>query len=120
MAYKIKDGKVVRRLSGGDKIITQTWRACDAEGREVGLCWFVVPDGMSREEAFASQQHHGPFQTDQEVSESQRVVLRIAAVETVSISAAGEEPSPATQRITPRAFALPVQSNGLLRQEIVD
>jgi hypothetical protein len=26
----------------------------------------------------------------------------------------------ATQRITPRAFALPVQSNGLLRQEIVD
>jgi hypothetical protein len=28
--------------------------------------------------------------------------------------------SPATQRITPKAFALPVQSNGLLRQEIVD
>ena len=44
----------------------------------------------------------------------------IAAVETMSILAAGEEPSPATQRITPRAFALPVQSNGLLRQEIVD
>jgi hypothetical protein len=44
----------------------------------------------------------------------------IAAVETMSILAAGEEPTPATQRITPRAFALPVQSNGLLRQEIVD
>jgi hypothetical protein len=44
----------------------------------------------------------------------------IAAIETMSILAAGEEPSPATQRITPRAFALPVQSNGLLRQEIVD
>jgi hypothetical protein len=42
----------------------------------------------------------------------------IAAV--VSILAAGEEPSPATQRITPRAFALSVQSNSLLRQEIVD
>jgi hypothetical protein len=44
----------------------------------------------------------------------------IAAVEAMSILAAGEEPTPATQRITPRAFALPVQSNGLLRQEIVD
>ena len=39
----------------------------------------------------------------------------IAAFKTMSILAAEEEPSPASQRITPRASALPIQSSGLLR-----
>ena len=44
----------------------------------------------------------------------------IAAVETMSILAAGEEPITCHAADHAKGIALPVQSNGLLRQEIVD
>jgi hypothetical protein len=44
----------------------------------------------------------------------------IAAVETMSILAAGEEPITCHAAVHAKGIALPVQSNGLLRQEIVD
>jgi hypothetical protein len=39
------------------------------------LYWFEVPEGMDRVEAFKTQDHYGPFESAEEVSESQRVVL---------------------------------------------
>jgi hypothetical protein len=49
--------------------------ALHVPGKDVQLYWFVVPEGMSAEDAFQSQEHHGPFATDDEVNESQRIVL---------------------------------------------
>ena len=57
-------------LKVGDRIDTQTYRATDGT-----LHWFVVPPGMTREEAYETQEHYGPFATDAEVSESQRVTI---------------------------------------------
>jgi hypothetical protein len=37
--------------------------------------WFLVPESMTREEAFESQDHHGPFATEADAAENQRVVL---------------------------------------------
>jgi hypothetical protein len=37
--------------------------------------WVRQPDGMTREAAFDTQQHYGPFETEAEVHESQRIVL---------------------------------------------
>jgi hypothetical protein len=37
--------------------------------------WFLIPDGMTMEAAYRSQQHHGPFATEAEADENQRVVL---------------------------------------------
>jgi hypothetical protein len=84
MAYKTKHGKVVRqrRMRVGDMINTETYTITDADGVAIAdadgarmFFWFEVPNGTSREEAFATQQHYGPFKTDEEVKESQRVEL---------------------------------------------
>ncbi|MFZ2076670.1 MAG: hypothetical protein WAV38_08485 [Xanthobacteraceae bacterium] len=59
----------------GDMLFTQTYALRHADGVIVGLFWFSVPDGMTAEEAFNTQQHYGPFGSDAEVKESQRVTL---------------------------------------------
>lgn len=55
-------------------LITQCYTFSDNDGK-TGLFWFVIPNGMSRDQAAATQQHHGPFASRQAVNESQRVVL---------------------------------------------
>jgi hypothetical protein len=37
--------------------------------------WFLVPESMTRGEAFESQDHHGPFATEAEAAENQRLVI---------------------------------------------
>jgi hypothetical protein len=37
--------------------------------------WFVIPAGMTREQAFATQEHHGPFASEAEAHEDERRVL---------------------------------------------
>jgi hypothetical protein len=65
-----------RVLRVGDVIATMTVSVVfDTPDRERALYWVVVPDGMSKEEAWATQRRHGPFRTDAEVTESQRVTL---------------------------------------------
>jgi hypothetical protein len=59
----------------GDVTITQTYKSVDRNGNDLGLFWFVVPEGTTREQDFETQQHHGPFLTDAMVNESQRITL---------------------------------------------
>jgi hypothetical protein len=37
--------------------------------------WFLVPENMTMEEAFESQEHHGPFATKAEADRNMGVVL---------------------------------------------
>jgi len=53
----------------GTEIHTATYRVGTA------LYWFLVPAGMSEQEAFDSHAHHGPFATQPEANEDQRMVL---------------------------------------------
>jgi hypothetical protein len=39
------------------------------------LYWIAIPQGMSNEKAAATQEWHGPFRTDAEVAEDQRITL---------------------------------------------
>jgi hypothetical protein len=63
-----------RKLGVGDAIYTTTIRARLKDG-SVALYWIGVPDGMTNEQAAETQKWHGPFKTEAEVNENQRVVL---------------------------------------------
>lgn len=65
--------RAARKMALGTKIEVAGY-AFDAEGKS-GLYWFVIPDGMTREEAFDTQEHYGPFATEAEAVDSQRLVL---------------------------------------------
>jgi hypothetical protein len=70
-----KQRRTAKKMEVGTKIETAIFGVSDAEGRNLGVFWCVVPDGMTREDAMASQTVHGPFATIAEVNESQRVEL---------------------------------------------
>jgi hypothetical protein len=57
----------------GDTFHTQSYVVHHPDGDQ--HYWFLVPDGMTMEEAYKSQQHHGPFATEAEEAENQRIVL---------------------------------------------
>jgi hypothetical protein len=63
-----------RNVKVGDVIWTTTISAVLKTGEHV-LYWIRVPDGMSNEEAARTQEWHGPFKTDAELKEDQRVAL---------------------------------------------
>jgi hypothetical protein len=62
------------KMQVGTVIHTATATVVTLDG-EVQLYWFVVPDGMTNEEAFTTQELHGPFATDAEARADGRVVL---------------------------------------------
>jgi hypothetical protein len=64
-----------RDMKVGDVVFTQTYALRNADGTIVGVFWFGVPDGMTPEDAFNTQRHYGPFKSQQEANESQRVTL---------------------------------------------
>jgi hypothetical protein len=63
-----------RRAQVGDTIFTTTISAVLRDGT-TALYWVVVPEGMTDEQAAETQEWHGPFKTNAEVSEDQRLVL---------------------------------------------
>jgi hypothetical protein len=67
-----------RRRAGkvgvGTQINVQGYTVPDRSG-VTQFYWFVVPDGMTRDEACITQEHHGPFDSEREAEENQRVVL---------------------------------------------
>ena len=71
MAYKIKRSKVVSRWL----IQADEYAVNNSAGTGLLWFWFEIPGGMSYEEAFATQEHHGPFKTEKEMRESQRILL---------------------------------------------
>lgn len=58
----------------GTTFNAQTYATIDSEGAR-WLFWFSVPENQTVEQAFNTQKHHGPFKSDEEVKESQRLVL---------------------------------------------
>jgi hypothetical protein len=58
----------------GDLYRTQEFVVTKPDGTRTHH-WFVVPDNMTREEAFRTQEHHGPFESSEEAEEDMRVVL---------------------------------------------
>jgi len=54
--------------------LAKCYSLTDSDGN-TALFWFAIPDGMSRDQAAATQSHYGPFTSRQEVNESMRVVL---------------------------------------------
>jgi hypothetical protein len=64
-----------RGVKVDDILCTQTYALRHADGAIVGIFWFRVPDGMTMEEAFNTQRHHGPFRSDAEAKKSQQITL---------------------------------------------
>jgi hypothetical protein len=63
-----------RAVKVGDVIYTKTFAFRVPEGLE--WYWCRVPDGtMTYEEAIATQEHHGPFRSEQEAKQDQQRVL---------------------------------------------
>jgi hypothetical protein len=59
-----------------DKVVTaQVYTASAVLGGPKKYYWYRVPPGENREQAFDSQPHYGPFDTEAEVEESQRLEL---------------------------------------------
>jgi hypothetical protein len=57
----------------GTTFYTQSFVVHPPEGDR--YFWFSVPENMPVEEAFNSQEHHGPFTTQADADENQRLVL---------------------------------------------
>ena len=71
-----KDRRKAKAVGLGTVIWTETVHVVlDTPDREEVLYWFVRPDGMDTHEAAETQELHGPFTTEAEVRESQRVTL---------------------------------------------
>jgi hypothetical protein len=70
-----KQRRAMKGMKVGDVIFAERYRIIDSNSNSSGLFWFYRPDGMTREQAFETQQHYGPFASDAEVKESQRIVL---------------------------------------------
>jgi hypothetical protein len=67
--------KARRRMAKvGDIIETTTIRVVHPDGTR-WLYWIVVPEGMTNQHAAETQEWHGPFKTDAEVTEDQRITL---------------------------------------------
>ena len=58
----------------GDVYSTQEFVVTRPDGTQTHY-WFVVPAGMTREAAYRTQEHHGPFESSEEAQEDMRVVL---------------------------------------------
>jgi hypothetical protein len=58
----------------GDVIYTETIRAVMRDGTRA-LYWVRRPDGMTAGEAAATQEWRGPFKSEEEMREDQRVAL---------------------------------------------
>ena len=67
-AVKAKEHKV------GSVIHTTTIKAVMRDGT-TALYWIEAPEGMTKEQALKTQEWHGPFKTEDEVAESERLVL---------------------------------------------
>ena len=58
----------------GDVWDVQGFTAIHPDGTQSHY-WFVIPKGMTREHAYRTQEIHGPFDSEEEAMEDQRVVL---------------------------------------------
>jgi hypothetical protein len=58
------------------KVSVQTAQRLD-DGKHF---WFEVPNGMSTKEAFETQLHHGPFETEMECDENAMKALPMLAM----------------------------------------
>jgi hypothetical protein len=74
---KIKNRKSRhRRAKLGEKIVTTIFGVTvQHDPLQRVYYWFIVPDGMDNQQAFNTQQLHGPFKTEAEADENQRIVL---------------------------------------------
>jgi hypothetical protein len=43
----------------------------------IGIYWVVVPEGMTKEQAVETQEWHGPFKTDDEARENERLINEV-------------------------------------------
>jgi hypothetical protein len=62
------------KLKVGDVIYTETIRAVMRDGTHA-FYWVRRPDGMTAAKAAATQEWHGPFKSEQDMREDQRIVL---------------------------------------------
>jgi hypothetical protein len=64
-----------RQPKVGDVVCVRTF-AAQASGGELLYYWCTVPDiNMTNEEALATQEHHGPFNSEQEAQKDHEAVL---------------------------------------------
>jgi hypothetical protein len=71
-----KERRKAKALNVGTVIRTATVNVVlNTPAREQALYWVVVPDGMTETEAWDTQERHGPFKTDADVAENQRLTL---------------------------------------------
>jgi hypothetical protein len=68
-------GERRRAMKVGTLIFTKSFIAYAANGELVGHFWFEVPEGMTTEQAFETQEHHGPFRSEAEAEKNKRLVL---------------------------------------------
>jgi hypothetical protein len=58
----------------GEKILTTTFAITPEDGVQ-RFFWFLQPDGMTQQQAFETQEIHGPFKTEEEADEDLRVTI---------------------------------------------
>jgi hypothetical protein len=63
-----------RKLNVGSMVYATTINVVMRDG-STALYWIEVPEDMTNEQAAATQEWHGPFKTDAELYEDQRVTL---------------------------------------------
>jgi hypothetical protein len=63
-----------RKWRAGDVIYVQYMHAVMRDGTHA-VYWVHRPDGMTAKEAASTQEWHGPFKSEEEAREDQRIVL---------------------------------------------